>query len=334
MNYQYQLEKRGEEFMKQGKFDLAIQNFTRSLRIDSVEADCLHLRGKAYLAIGEFELAITDFTACIDRLGDFDIDDAYPRSYEGREKAYRLKGDLAHASEDLEKVNRLKQIPKTEEEFFERGKKYLEQGKFELALYDFDYAIDRGYITAIYHEYRAKAYQALGEFELAKNDLDKVREIELSPPIREPRNFHERTSEELNHEIEKLTRKIEEDKQWGIWSRLERGRLYAENGDYELAIKDFTILIENTSGDTTYNCERGEAYLAHGDFDLAIEDFSYVIDVFEVSYEEFLESHEGRVKAYQALGIFDLAEKDLKRVDEIHRAKERLDQLFKKYREH
>ena len=74
MNYQYQLEfeKRGEEFMKQEKYDLAIQNFTRSLRIDSVEADCLHLRGKAYLAIGEFELAITDFTACIDRLGDFD----------------------------------------------------------------------------------------------------------------------------------------------------------------------------------------------------------------------------------------------------------------------
>ena len=300
MNYQYQLEfeKRGEEFMKQGKYDLAIQNFTRSLRIDSVEADCLHLRGKAYLAIGEFELAITDFTACIDRLGDFDIDDAYPRSYEGREKAYRLKGDLAHASEDLEKVNRLKQIPQTAEEFFERGKKYLEQGKFELALYDFDNAIDRGYITAAYHEYRAKAYQALGEFDLAKNDLDKAREIEANPPNRSLQIFSQTTVKDLNQIIAESTRRIE------------------------------------LNSDTTDYCERGEAYLARGDFNLAIEDFSYVIDVFEVSYEEFLESHEGRTKAYQALGKFDLAAKDLKRVDEIHRAAERLDQFFKKYREH
>ncbi|MBR1419800.1 MAG: tetratricopeptide repeat protein [Selenomonadaceae bacterium] len=331
MNWQYQLEKRGEEFMKQGKYDLAIQNFTRSLRIDSVEADCLHLRGKAYLAIGEFELAITDFTACIDRLGDFDVDDAYPISYEGREKAYRLKGDLAHAAEDLEKVNRLKQIPRTAEEFFERGKKYLDQGKFELALYDFDNAIDRGYITAAYHEYRAKAYQALGEFDLAKNDLDKARKIELSPPIREPRNFHERTSEELNHEIEKLTRKIEEEHEF--WDYANRGYLYMKKRDYNRAISDFTICIEMTD-DTTYYCDRGETYLARGDFDLAIEDFSYVIDVFEVSYEEFLESHEGRAKAYQSIGKFDLAAKDLKRVDEIHRAAERLDQFFKKYREH
>lgn len=292
MNYQQQLEfeKRGEEFMNQGKYDLAIKEFTRSLRIDSVESDCLHLRGKSYLAIGEFDLAITDFSSCIERLGDFDVDDAYPRSYEGREKAYRLSGDLKRAAEDLEQVNRLKKIPQTAEEFFERGKKYLAQGNFELALYDFDYAIDRGYITADYHKYRAKSYENLGEFDLAEEDLNRAQEIESNPPIRDTRDFHESTIEDWDRIIEESTRLIE------------------------------------LNSDTTDYCNRGEAYLARGDFDLAISDFSYVIDVFEVSHEEFLESLEGRAEAYRAIGNFDLAEKDRKRVEEIHLAEERLDQ--------
>lgn len=56
---------RGQVYMRNTQFDLAIKDFSHSIELASKPRNVYYYRGKAYLETGQFDLAIKDFNNAI-----------------------------------------------------------------------------------------------------------------------------------------------------------------------------------------------------------------------------------------------------------------------------
>jgi tetratricopeptide (TPR) repeat protein len=91
---------RGELYVDQKQYKLALADFTRAIEIEPRQADNYRARGHIFERQGEFQKAVDDYTLAINiRPGD-------PRIYSERAKAYEKLGrknlaaqDRAHANE-------------------------------------------------------------------------------------------------------------------------------------------------------------------------------------------------------------------------------------------
>ena len=77
---------KGVEYGKNGDYQLAIDNFTRAIRIDPDYADAYYNRGNLYNALGNYEDAIADYTRAIR------IDPDYANAYRNRGIAKEYSG--------------------------------------------------------------------------------------------------------------------------------------------------------------------------------------------------------------------------------------------------
>ena len=91
------------------------------------------------------------------------------------------------------------------------------------------------------------------------------------------------------------------------------GIAYSSQGQYDLAINDFTKAIELGKINPTSYYNRGNAYYSKGQFDLAIKDLSKAIELHRRN-ENF---YYNRAKVYTSNGQYDLASKDLNKAIEI-----------------
>ncbi|HRH43274.1 MAG TPA: serine/threonine-protein kinase [Pyrinomonadaceae bacterium] len=100
-----------------------------------------------------------------------------------------------------------------------------------------------------------------------------------------------------------------------------RGYAYYNNGNYDLAISDFTKSIESMSPNIlfhqsglklSYNC-RGNTYYGKGNYEAAIKDYTQSIQ-FDLS---FAQAYQNRGDAYSKLGKRWLAEADYKKYREL-----------------
>ena len=94
---------RGELFYSIGKYEKAIEDFTKSILIGGFREARLY-RGKCFMQIKQFDLAITDFTNIIKNYPDFF------EAYENRGQAKFNKGDLAGACLDFKVCNNIQMI--------------------------------------------------------------------------------------------------------------------------------------------------------------------------------------------------------------------------------
>jgi len=91
---------------------------------------------------------------------------------------------------------------------------------------------------------------------------------------------------------------------------LQRGALYQEQWDFELALDDFNQAINCNPKNSVAYLKRGDIYQAQGKLELALEDYNYVLDnlvLHENFRAQFLLSR-GRV--FQKQKDFNLAQKD------------------------
>lgn len=84
------------------------------------------------------------------------------------------------------------------------------------------------------------------------------------------------------------------------------GIYFAQQGNYERALDEFTQAIDGMSGYGSAYAARGDVYLSQGEYQLAIADYSSAIDI----YPNFVSVLYTRGRAYHAAGDLDFAVSD------------------------
>ena len=93
-----------------------------------------------------------------------------------------------------------------------------------------------------------------------------------------------------------------------------RGGAYADSGDNQQAVKNYTMAMELNPGFSKAYNNRGKAYYALGNYQQAVKDLTKAIEL----NPEAVKGYHNRGKAYYALGNYQQAVKDLTKAIELN----------------
>lgn len=231
------------------------------------------------------------------------------------------KGDglTTRSREHANQTLLLLESPVTDIEFYAKGIAYTMLGDKDLAIINFDRAIELNPRRYISYLSRGLAYRDKENYDHAIADFDRAIELESKMPNTDDeqrKDFDERMRK-ASGDIHKLIQLDPEP--WFYWFRRgvandERGKAYVKKGDYDRAIADFSTFIQiDPNRAETYN-NRGVAYGAKGDLDRAIADFDMAIQL-----NPWLKSaHYNRGGAYKLKGDHDRARADFDQEDQLY----------------
>ena len=204
-----------QTYIKQGNDELAIQELSKAIEIDSQNADAYELRAGAYTRAGSNEMAISDYTRLLQLCpNDASIYSARGLVYYELGQNNKATADFKKASElnpemtvsfqgDAQKSeqvyniptpkNTLKKIPMYSNEmtqsqkvgneatdikrYIERGIKFSNAGEFKKAQKEFSNAIHRTPSNPEFYLLRADTYLKLTNRESAIADIEKALQI-------------------------------------------------------------------------------------------------------------------------------------------------------------
>jgi tetratricopeptide (TPR) repeat protein len=165
------------------------------------------------------------------------------------------------------------------EAYYNRGVRYCKAGAFDLAISDFNKAIEINPRDAAAYCARGDAYGKEGAHDLAISDLNKA--IEINPDFAD--------------------------------AYFTRGFAYAEEGAHGLATSDYTKAIEINPAFAGAYCNRGVEYNVKGQHDLAISDFNKAIEINPKEGQHYYY----RGVTYAAKDEFDKAWKDVHKAQDL-----------------
>ena len=165
---------RGIAHGRRGEVDLAIAEFTESIRLKP-HAVSFYSRGVAYTQKGDPDHAISDFTEALALKPD------YVDAMVNRASAYRVKGDLDRSIAEYTAAIGLK--PDFAASIFNRGGAYLAKGDYDSAIKDFNEVLrlKPDYGAALFQ--RATANQKKGDLDGAMADY--TAGLKIQPEIPE-----------------------------------------------------------------------------------------------------------------------------------------------------
>ena len=208
----------------------------------------------------------------------FDVTRTYAEAHNTRGVVHNEKGEFDLAMPDFNKAIELD--PDFAKAYINRGAIYIEKGAFDLAIPDFNKAIELNPDDVAAYSNRGTAYANTGRFDLAVQDLHKA--VELKPD-----DANEYAS---------------------------RGTAYIGTGEFDLAIQDFDKAIElNPSDANAYN-SRGVVHINKGEPDLAIRDLDKAIAL----DPNFAEAHYIRGMVHRAKGDLEQAAQDFGKAIELN----------------
>ena len=172
-------------------------------------------------------------------------------------------------------------VPDPQDHIFynNRGIDYGEKGEHDLAIKDFDKAIELKPDYALAYNNRGAVYRSKGEYDLAIADCNKA--IELKSDYAEPysnRGAAYRNKGDYDSAIEDYDKAIHLKPNF-VQAYYNRGLAYHEKGELDLAIKDYSKAIELNSKIVHPYYNRGNAYYQKRDFDRAIADYDKAIEL-------------------------------------------------------
>ncbi len=190
-----------------------------------------------------------------------------------------------------------------------RGKAYADRGAYELALRDYNKAIELKPEYAEHYNNRGNALDDLGDHAQAIRDFDKA--IELKPgyaPAYNNRGVTLATQGDPVRGIRDLTQAIKLQADY-VNAYYNRGNSYLMLGDPARAIQDFNKAIElNPDFAQAYN-NRGTAYGASGDIEQALRDHTKAIEL----KPDFASAYGNRALDFYSLQKYDQAWSDVER---------------------
>ena len=164
---------RGNAYTSKGDYELAIQDYDESIKINPNYAKPFNNRGVAYQKKGNYDLALKDFDAAID------IDQNYADAFANRAELYQKKGDYPNALKDFDKAIQLK--PTLGVVWNERCWTRAIIGELQPALTDCNEAIRLELNLAAAFDSRGFTYLKLGKWELAIADFNSA--LRLDPKL-------------------------------------------------------------------------------------------------------------------------------------------------------
>ena len=192
---------------------------------------------------------------------------------------WKVLYQLNRYDEALKAINQGIQLAPRAVWYSHRGLIYNEQEKFDLALADFNKAIQLNPNLATVYYNRGLVYEQQEKFDLALTDLSKAIELE-------PNN---------------------------ILAYNSRGLLYKKQEKFDFALADFNQVSQlNPNNILAYN-SRGVLYLIQKQFDLALADFNQAIQL----DPNYAEAYKNRGLLYKKQEQWDLALADYNKVLEI-----------------
>lgn len=188
------------------------------------------------------------------------------------------------------------QNPKDDFEFYAKGAAYVVLKEYDLALVNFDQAIQQDPQKIIAYIRRGRLHFQNADFVRALADFDKAIQLE-GVGTAQSKASSNREKNPSTADIQRDPRPWFENLRPGA-AYIERGRTYIQQNDNDRAIADFTKAIElDPEGASAYN-HRGAAYANKLDFDSAIADFDKAIQ-----FDPFLyNAHSNRGHAFSEKG--------------------------------
>lgn len=166
----------GNNFYKAGKFDDAINSYSKALSSEQARtfplkaANVLNMRGMLYREKGKFAQAVADFT----RASELDVDGAIMYIY-NRGHAYGPMGEYDKAIADFTKAIEMGFSPAGAH--LGRGKALVIKGIYQEAVKDLSLAIQMDPRAAEAYKFRMTAYEKLGDKEKAAKDKEALRKM-------------------------------------------------------------------------------------------------------------------------------------------------------------
>ena len=161
---------RGATYVKLGKYDEALRDYNRAIELDPKDARSYNNRGIRYNALGIYNEAIRDHTKAIE------LDSRFADAYICRGYAYDELGKYDEAIRDYNKAIELK--PDEADFYFNRGIVYDKLGKYDEAIRDYNKAIELKPDEADFYYNRGIDYVELSKYDEAMRDFNKATEID------------------------------------------------------------------------------------------------------------------------------------------------------------
>ncbi|MCA2716855.1 serine protease [Microcystis sp. M169S2] len=193
---------RGELYYYQQKYELALADWNKAIELNPNLAMAYNNRGGIYYNQQKYELALADFNKAIE------LDSKLAMAYNNRGLLYYNQQKYELALADFNKAIELDS--KLAMAYNNRGGIYYNQQKYELALADYDKAIELDSKLAMAYSNRGGIYSLQQKDELALADFNKA--IEINPNL--------------------------------VEAYYNRGFLYHNQQKYELALADYNKAIE------------------------------------------------------------------------------------------
>lgn len=125
-------------YYREKKYELAIAEYTKTLKLDSDYIDAYHYRGHSYSALQKYDLAIADFTSAL----KYDPENTHYLNDRASTYAYWSNTKFELALTDLAKAIKIK--PNDARPYLLRARIFCAQGKKELAAADENDAVSLG----------------------------------------------------------------------------------------------------------------------------------------------------------------------------------------------
>ena len=285
---------RGTLFLVRGDFDEAVDDFSRSIKMDSDNVFSFVNRAQVYARQGEMKRAIKDYTRVIK------LSPGLASAYYARGKFYQQAGDQGRALKDFEKA--LELDPEYGDVFYTRAVLYEEQEDVEQALDNYQWAL----------EYDADADDLKARYKALKNRRQGER--------KQAQNL-EREDARKKAEAESLAREEQKDlkhqavlaQQQAVLDSIPAAKQAAREGQQNDAIDLYTQvinsrLVRGMSLADLYH-DRGSILLTTGEFDAAIDDFTKALKI----DKKRVFSYTNRARVYEQMGKTKRALKDYSR---------------------
>jgi len=291
-----------------GKVAESIENLKQAINIDPTKADAHNHLGLSYVEQESFQEAKRCFASAIEHR-------PCPRYYNNRGLAcYHIAASGGPANQYEEALqdfsSALELEPKNVSFSFNRGNALFQLGRFTEALDDYSHASGLDCENATYLHHKGLALQGCGEVHKA---IDMYKEALKRDEEHHASRFHLGLMYHVDGQyelaLEALNHGLPEDEAL----HEARGLVYRDMGDLDMALADFSAVIELESEQGQHRYNRGVVYHRMGREEDAIDDLTRAIELGSTGAAVYSE----RGLAWRALGNMAQATNDLTAAIEV-----------------
>lgn len=323
---------RGRNFLIEGKYTNAIDNFNILVRLDSTLYDAYFFRGIAKYNLGDYMGAEKDFdkslklnpiytpayhyrAITLSRTGKYemalkdlaeavDLRPSYTGLYFSRGVTYFLSQQFDKAISDFNRF--IKAEPKVGDAYLNRGACYLFLGDTTKALDDYNKAIRLNMFDPEGYIRRSRIYSMRNQNEDALRDLDNAISLDSTNTFA----FFNRAlikydGKDISGALADLNKVLEEDPGNAL-TLYNRALIRTQIGDYNNALDDYDRVLAVNPNNVLAYFNRAGVFLELGRYRDAMNDYSQAINL----YPDFAKAYINRSYVKNQLGEFNSAKQD------------------------